>query len=343
MDTVTVVIPTFNRRGLLSECLDSVFRQDYPELEVIVIDDGSTDDTVSLLKTRYPEVTVITNSLSMGPAYGKNQGIMAGRGTFLHFLDSDSELISDTTISTMVGIMKQHSDIGILGGIAQLDGKGVVQSAFGKEVTFDGRSYPVFVDRSDEDFAPDRLVDCRYVETCNCFVRSEALERVGGFDPWYVYMGEDKEFGLNVTGLGYRCCFSVETSCLHKFDRTVKFNRAYMYLRTKMHFMLKNRGLRYALLTPLLDSYFFLVYFPFLFLIRHVVPSARKSYVFRNRVSPNTKPPSAAWLFLAPWFFLKAYFWNYSRMGRIVRSRGTNFLTEENMNAYRDSIGRHAA
>ena len=90
MESVSVIIPTYNRELTLSRALDSVFSQSYPITEVIVIDDGSTDSTESLVKNSYPQVNFLQQS-NRGVSAARNLGIKQAVGSWLAFLDSDDE------------------------------------------------------------------------------------------------------------------------------------------------------------------------------------------------------------------------------------------------------------
>ncbi len=85
---VSVVIPTYNRRGTLGRALDSVLEQTHPVHEVIVVDDGSTDGTAAWLREQYPQVHVIEQS-NHGVSAARNHGIRVSSGQWLAFLDSD--------------------------------------------------------------------------------------------------------------------------------------------------------------------------------------------------------------------------------------------------------------
>ncbi len=88
MPCVCVVIPTYNRAFLLKRALDSVLKQTRPADEVIVVDDGSTDDTVSMLKSMYPEINLI-QQYNSGVSKARNTGILAARHEWIALLDSD--------------------------------------------------------------------------------------------------------------------------------------------------------------------------------------------------------------------------------------------------------------
>jgi glycosyltransferase involved in cell wall biosynthesis len=84
---VSVIIPTYNRAWCLMESIDSVFSQTFTDYELIVVDDGSTDDTLKQL-SRYDQITVITQS-NQGVSAARNKGILQSRGELITFLDSD--------------------------------------------------------------------------------------------------------------------------------------------------------------------------------------------------------------------------------------------------------------
>lgn len=90
---VSAVITTKNRSGLLSRALQSVYRQSYQNLEVIVVDDGSTDETSAVLKefASRRSIVQIHNEQSLGACRARNQGIEAARGEFIAGLDDDDE------------------------------------------------------------------------------------------------------------------------------------------------------------------------------------------------------------------------------------------------------------
>ncbi len=88
MPSVSVVIPTYNRVHLLERALDSVLRQTLAADEIIVVDDGSTDDTASTLKSLHPEVKLIQQD-NLGVSAARNTGISAARHDWIALLDSD--------------------------------------------------------------------------------------------------------------------------------------------------------------------------------------------------------------------------------------------------------------
>lgn len=87
---VTIIIPTFNRCSLLNRALDSVYKQSYSNYEVIVIDDGSTDETAEMMQQNFPEVKYFIQN-NRGVSSSRNKGLAFATGEWIAFLDSDDE------------------------------------------------------------------------------------------------------------------------------------------------------------------------------------------------------------------------------------------------------------
>src|SRR5205814_3294574 len=88
--SLTVVIPTFQRKDRLARVLDGLSRQTHPAFEVVVVDDGSTDGTSQYLReTRFPFHVCAISQLNAGPAAARNAGVAAAKGDVVLFLDDD--------------------------------------------------------------------------------------------------------------------------------------------------------------------------------------------------------------------------------------------------------------
>ncbi len=111
MMDVSVIIPTFNRASVLKRAIYSVTTQKNISFEILVIDDGSTDETRELvehLKSSFPEIRYITQS-NQGPSAARNLGIKESNTSFLAFLDSDDEWLPGK-LSAQLDFFKAHPD-----------------------------------------------------------------------------------------------------------------------------------------------------------------------------------------------------------------------------------------
>jgi glycosyltransferase involved in cell wall biosynthesis len=105
---VSVIIPTYNRSRIIKEAVDSVLAQDYKDVEVIVVDDGSTDNTSEALASYGDEISVLFQD-NKGVSAARNRGIAEASGQFVAFLDSD-DLWLPQKLSTQVEFFQQTPD-----------------------------------------------------------------------------------------------------------------------------------------------------------------------------------------------------------------------------------------
>lgn len=92
---VSVIIPTYNRADVLFRAIESVRNQGFQQIEIIVIDDGSTDNTYDLLMQKVPEARIIRQQ-NQGPAVARNRGLQIASGKYIAFLDSDDEWLTSS-------------------------------------------------------------------------------------------------------------------------------------------------------------------------------------------------------------------------------------------------------
>jgi glycosyltransferase involved in cell wall biosynthesis len=106
--TVSVIIPTYNRREFLMEALASVQKQSYAPMEIIVVDDGSTDGTIEAVREHFPSVRVIRQP-HRGVSAARNRGIAEAKGKFITFLDSD-DLWQPGKLKTQMAVFRENPE-----------------------------------------------------------------------------------------------------------------------------------------------------------------------------------------------------------------------------------------
>lgn len=111
---VSVVIPAYNAGAYLSTAIESVLSQSLRSTEIIVIDDGSTDDTGSIASSFGDRVQYIYQA-NRGSTYAKNRGLDEARGEFIATLDADDYFVSETKLESQVELIKQFPECGLVG------------------------------------------------------------------------------------------------------------------------------------------------------------------------------------------------------------------------------------
>lgn len=122
---VSVVMPTYNRIGLLPRAIDSILNQTYDKFEFIIVDDGSNDGTKDLLKTYAssdPRIKILTNEKNMGISYSRNRGTDAAKGKYIAIMDSD-DYSEPTRLEKHVNYLEQHDDVVALNALYYEMGK----------------------------------------------------------------------------------------------------------------------------------------------------------------------------------------------------------------------------
>lgn len=113
MPKVSVIVPTYNRRDLVTETVESALDQTMRDFEVIIVDDGSVDDTQEVLTSRFGGRIKYTYQVNRGRSAARNRGIMESTGKYVLFLDSDDLLLSDA-LRTQSLFLDTHPSVGVV-------------------------------------------------------------------------------------------------------------------------------------------------------------------------------------------------------------------------------------
>jgi GT2 family glycosyltransferase len=214
---LSVIIPNWNGAAHLPTCLEALRRQTYPHREILVVDNGSTDGSLSLL-ARYPEVRVLALGRNRGFAGAVNAGIRAARGEILVLLNNDTEA-APTWLEALVAAFARHPDAGLLASkILLFDRREVFHSA-GDYYRVDGIPGNRGVwepdvgqyDREEEVFS-----------ACGAAAayRRALLEDIGLFDEDFFYSCEDVDLAWRAQIAGWNCWYVPDAVVYHKLSAT---------------------------------------------------------------------------------------------------------------------------
>lgn len=185
MVVVSVIIPTFNRGHLLKKTIDSVLIQTYQNFEIIIIDDGSTDNSEEIVcGIRDERIKYIKHGKNKGPSAARNTGIKSAKGKYIAFLDSDVIWLRDK-LEKQVNILNSSTpDVGVVfGGVQYIDYK--TQEYLTQWIIEEDVNEKIF---NSLGCAPD---------TPTMLVKKEALIDVGLFDE-RIPAHEETELGIRL-------------------------------------------------------------------------------------------------------------------------------------------------
>ncbi len=223
MPDVSVIVVNWNTRDLLSDCLDSLVRTAGDiDVEVIVVDNGSTDGSQAMLRSRFPQARLIQNDENVGFAKANNQALAQSQGRYALLLNSDA-LLRANTLSTLLALAEAQPQADIVGA-QLLNADGSFQAShtrfpdLGQEFLilsglgrlFYGRWYPSC--GPEEDKGP-QIVD--YVEGACLLVRRKAFEGVGGLDEGYFMYAEEVDWCYAMREKGWQVWYQPAATVIH--------------------------------------------------------------------------------------------------------------------------------
>lgn len=283
MAAVTVIIPNWNGQHLLGRCLDALHAQTYRDFAIIVVDNGSTDDSVAYLRAHFPAVQVIANAENRGFAAATNQGIRATHSRYVATLNNDTEA-DPGWLAALVAAMERAPAVGMCAskllfahqpeminsaGIA-LDRAGIAWDRCGGEPDAPESPPPEEFPRAagiprrvetqslsgapltdDPAFAIRHLPFTEEEVFGPCagaaLYRREMLDAVGLFDEdFFAYM-EDVDLAWRARAAGWRCLYVPQARVLHHHSATGKEGspfKSFHLGRNKVWLLAKNYPVR---------------------------------------------------------------------------------------------------
>ncbi len=261
---VTVVIPNWNTRRWLPGCLDGLRRQSYRDFRVVLVDNGSTDDSLAFVEAHYPEVEVVALGQNRGFSPAVNAGIRHTDSEYVVLLNVDTRPQPDWLANLVRTIEQAPAQVGSLAckmlamnNPAVLDDAGNSLSWYGSACKR-GHGQPATAYNEPE----------AVLSACGgaALYRRSFLEAVGGFDEHFTSYLEDVDLGLRGQLLGYQCWYVPSARVLHQWGGAGIPRPRYVYFSTRNRLTLLLKNIPWPLLlkhSPRLlygQLYFFLVY-----------------------------------------------------------------------------------
>jgi GT2 family glycosyltransferase len=230
---VSIIVVAWNVRGLLRDCLDSVYAQTTGiEFEVIYVDNGSSDGSVEMVRSDFPNVRIIENPDNRGFIKANNQAIEIARGRYVLLLNSDT-VVLDNAIAKSVRFADQHADAAVVGCRVLNPDRSLQGSCFRFYSTlnmlfdalFLSRAFPrsrLFGRKLYSGWQYDSVRQVDVVIGCFSLVRMEAVRRVGVMDETFFVYGDDIDWCYRFAKAGWKVLFTPDAEIIHYGGQTTR-------------------------------------------------------------------------------------------------------------------------
>ena len=252
---VSVIIVNHNRAELLLECLLSVVAQTYLNLEVLIVDNGSSDHSEQAAKSiSDARIEWIPLEKNLGFAGGCNAGIRRARGEFIALLNNDA-IASEDWIEQLMAPMLDDPDTGMCASKVLFHGEDVIDKV-GHLIYLDGQNRGRGTGERDSG-QYDKREETLFPDGCAALYRRDLMEQVGGFDEEFFAYGDDADLGIRIRLLGPRCQYVPEAIVYHRHSSTLGSyspQKIFWVERNRFWLAIKSFPLVLLLLNPFLTA-----------------------------------------------------------------------------------------
>ena len=237
---LSAVLISWNRKELLEQAINSLLDQHYPQLEIIVVDNGSTDGSVEWLRAQ-TQVRLIENTRNVGASAARNQGTRFAGGEYVIYMDSDAELKTGGALARWVERLEREQEIGGVAGIYYSDEALTRLWCWSPCMDWEGNhDLPASLTPREN---PTVLT------TCLAMFRLGLVREVGGFDEYFFYLYEDGDLCERIRKRGYRLVVDDEVKILHRVAergrmKLEQIEYHYYHEKLRMYYVIKNWGLK---------------------------------------------------------------------------------------------------
>ncbi len=220
---VSIIIINWNNYNDSKECLRSLAELTYKNIEIIVVDNNSTDGSVQKLLNEQVGYTVIRNSENLGFAAGNNVGIrkaIANNTDYVLILNNDT-IVKNDCLEPMVSFLEKNIKVGIVGGKIYFHSNPEVIWTIGGDVKL-MRGGSVYYGNNEKDIGQyNEIKELTHISGCMSLIRKEVLKDVGLLSEQYFFRGEEWDFCYRVKKAGYKLYYIPEAIIWHKVSQTV--------------------------------------------------------------------------------------------------------------------------
>jgi GT2 family glycosyltransferase len=233
---VSIITVNYNQTGYTLELLQSLQKNKYKNLEVIVVDNGSKENPKPAIQSKYPGVKVILSQKNLGFAGGNNLGIDAASGKYLFFLNNDTE-VSENTFEPLVRLFETTPDAGIASPkiLYWNSGEKIQYVGSSKINPYTGRNKRIgFKEKDHGQF--DQLRVTALAHGAAMMVPRDVIDKVGRMPEVFFLYYEELDWCETIKGAGYRVFVVPESKIYHKESMSIGKNST-----VKTFYMTRNR------------------------------------------------------------------------------------------------------
>jgi GT2 family glycosyltransferase len=238
---VSVIVPSFNGKAVVGECLESLKGQRFRDFETILVDNASTDGTAAFVRENYPEVKVVVNDGNLGFGGGVNVGLRQAEGRCVALLNNDA-VADPGWLSGLVSAAGRSE-----GRVGMWASKILCHGRPGEIDTAGHRLYPDGLNigrgKGEKDSAEyGKEEEVLFPSGCAAMYRREVFYEVGGFDEEFFAYGDDTEMGLRARLAGWKCLYAPSSVVYHRGSETMGRHsalKAYYIERNRVWVLLK--------------------------------------------------------------------------------------------------------
>ena len=235
---VSVIVLNYNAGELLLNCIESIKKSSYKNLEIIVVDNISTDKSQKICKEKHPDIKLIQNNKNFGYCEGNNIGIREAKGDYIVILNPDT-IVEPNCIDELISAYNKFGE-----GLYQpkhlsLNEKTIYMSA-GNMLNIFGFGYAREKGNKDENQF-NKIEEISYASGTCLFTSSNVLKKVGLFDPFIFLYHDDLDLGWRASQLGIKSYYVPTSLIYHAESYSLKWNAE------KFYWLERNR--KYCILT----------------------------------------------------------------------------------------------
>ncbi|MDZ7336927.1 MAG: glycosyltransferase family 2 protein [candidate division KSB1 bacterium] len=220
---VFVITLNWNGRQWLEDCLTSVLALDYPNFEVVMVDNGSTDDSVAFVRQRFPSVHVVENGSNLGYARGFNAGLeyAAERGTDYFLIMNNDTVIDQGALAALVETAQAYSKAGfVTGKVYFYDQPDTLQTVGKKEdpIVWNG-DHIGWLEKDVGQY--ETVTERAFLDDVMTLVDRRLYDEIGGYDPQFFLQAEEFDWQARAKQRGWKFYYTPKAKIWHRVSMSM--------------------------------------------------------------------------------------------------------------------------